>query len=308
MQCSGGSDLPLAGRIRSGDDEPVYSRHNKNGLRWPDFGVPRMDMEKLVENYIDAWNQQDITGILELMHSGAAIYDAFWMETCVGKDLPRYLQDGMEEENHYYQRIGEVIAVDSGVAFQYSAHERSNPTIGPVVYYGAEVLIVLDNKIVTVSDYYCNPDRTALEEVAELAAKRHGLASHTKSGLGAMKALRIKAALSTAIEHDKTYRDSSLTLSRLAEKIGCPVDYLSQVIEDEFGADFDAFLMNHRIRYARALLQKNPDDPSHVASKAGFKSLEEFYEAFSSFFGTTVKEFCGRDEKTVGSADDPHLH
>jgi AraC-like DNA-binding protein len=270
-----------------------------------------MDIEKLVERYIDAWNRQDIAGILELIHSGAAFYDAFWMETCVGKDLPRYLQDSLEEESHCYQRIGEVIPVDDGVVFRYSAHEQSGPTIGPVVYYGAEVLIVLDNKILTVSDYYCNPDRTALEEVAELAAKRHGLASHTKSGLGAMKALRIKAALSTAIEHDKTYRDSSLTLSRLAEKIGCPVDYLSQVIDDEFGADFDAFLINHRIRYARELLQEKPDDPSHVkyvASKAGFESLEEFYEAFSSFFGTTVEEFRRRDEKTDGSVDDPHLH
>ena len=270
-----------------------------------------MDMEKLVENYIDTWNRQDIAGMLELMHSGAAIYDAFWMETCVGKGLPQDFQDGMEEENHHYQRIGEVIPVDNGVAFRYSAHERPNPTIGPVVYYGAEVLIVQDNKILTVSDYYCNPDRAALKEVAELAAKRHGLTSHTKSGLGAMKAMRIKVALSTAIEHEKTYCDSSLTLSRLAEKIGCPVDYLSQVIEDEFGADFDAFLTNHRIRYARGLLQERLDDPSHVsfvANKAGFKTLEEFCEAFSSFFGTTVEEFRERGEKAIGSVDDPHLH
>ena len=267
-----------------------------------------MNMDKLVERYIDAWNRQDIAGILELMHSGAALYDAFWMETCVGKDLPRYVQDGIEEENHYYQQIGEVMPVDNGVAFRYSAHERPDPTIGPVVYYGAEVLIVLDNKILTVSDYYCNPDRAALEEVAKLAAKRHGLASHTKSGLGAMRALRIKAALSTAIEHDKTYRDSSLTLSRLAEKIGCPVDYLSQVIEDEFGADFDAFLTNHRIRYARALLQEKSGDPSHVASKAGFKSLELFYEAFSSFFGTTVEEFRKHNGQTDDSPDNPPLH
>jgi len=266
-----------------------------------------MDMEKLVERYIDAWNRQDVAGILDLMHSGAAIYDAFWMETCVGKGLPDYLKDGFEEENHGYRQIGDAIEIENGVVFRYSAHERPDPTTGPVVYYGAEVLIVLDNKILTVSDYYCNPDPTALKEVSEVAVKRHGLTSHTKSGLSAMKALRIKAALSTAIERDKTYRDSSLTLSRLAEKIGCLVDYLSQVIDDEFGADFDAFLANHRIRYAKALLREKPDDPRqvrHVANKAGFKSLEEFNEAFSKFFGTTVDEFRDRAEK----AGDPHLH
>jgi len=270
-----------------------------------------MDMAKLVERYIDAWNRQDIAGILELMHTGAAIYDAFWMETCVGKDLPNYLKDGFEEESLIYRQMGDVIDIENGVVTRYGAHERLGPTIGPAVYFGAEVLIVLDNKILTVSDYYCNPHREALQEVAALASKRHGLTSHTKSGLGALKALRIKAALSTAIERETTYRDPNLTLSRLAEKIRCPVEYLSQIIDAEFGTDFETFLMDRRLRYARALLQEQIDGPDYltrVAAKAGFNSLEEFDEAFSDYFGTTVEEFSGRNEETDGSAEKQPLN
>ncbi len=209
-----------------------------------------MDLEKLVDKYIDAWNRRDVAGIIELLHAGAAIYDAFWMETVVGRYLPKYLQDCIDERDYWYQVIGEVIPVDHGVAFRYIAHERSDTTIGPELFSGADVLIVRDNKILTVSAHYCMPDRTALMEVAELAAKRHGLPSHPRPGLSALKMLRFKAELSSAISQDKIFLDPHLSTSRLADRIGCSIEQLSLVIESKYGTSFDSLLENQRIEHA----------------------------------------------------------
>ena len=46
-----------------------------------------MELKELVEDYMDRWNRRDTAGLLSFMHKGAAYYDAFWRETCVGSDL-----------------------------------------------------------------------------------------------------------------------------------------------------------------------------------------------------------------------------
>jgi len=134
-----------------------------------------MDLEKLVDDYISAWNRRDSSGLLALMHDGVAIYNAFWMESSVGRHAANYLRDILDEDIHWYKQVGDVIDFGNGVAFRYSAHELTDSTGGRTVFEGAEVLNVQDNKIITVSDYYCDPDRSALLEVAKLTAIRHGL-------------------------------------------------------------------------------------------------------------------------------------
>ena len=52
-----------------------------------------MDVERLVDDYINAWNRHDITQLLKVMGKGGEFYDAFWLEECGGRDLARYLQD-----------------------------------------------------------------------------------------------------------------------------------------------------------------------------------------------------------------------
>jgi AraC-like DNA-binding protein len=270
-----------------------------------------VDIEELVKDFIAAWNRQDVAGILELTHGGAAFYDAFWMETCVGKDLPKYLQDSIDAEGHWYQQIGELIKTQNGAAYRYSAHEKTGSTISEPIFFGAEVLVVRDNKILTLSDYYCNPDRAALEEIAELASKRHGLPSHTTSGLGALKASRVKAQLSATIAEDRSYLDPNLTLSRLAEKIGCPVDHLSQIIDKEFGIDFDTLLSVHRITYAESLFRQRSGDPNYVlrvAAEAGFKSFQNFNDVFLDTFGVTPVEYYKRIERAQDGTDNAFFH
>lgn len=270
-----------------------------------------MNLKGLVQSYFDAWNRQDVDGLLTLMHRGAAHYDAFWMESCVGRDLAQYFQDAMDEEPYWYEQVGDLIGTENGVGFRYSAHHRSNSKIDEPILYGAEVLVIRDNKILTMTDFYCSPDRADLKEVADLVAKRHGLPRHVDSGLSALRAMRLNAALSAKMDVDKVYLDPALTISELAKEIGCSIDHLSIVIDKYFGTSIGDFLDTRRVKHAGELLQDEADDPNIVmraASQAGFSSSKEFSDKFTDYFGVTPIEFCERHNQKDDTEGTSNYH
>ncbi len=266
---------------------------------------------EIVKRYVDAWNQQDVSSLLDLMHAGAAYHDAFWMETCVGPDLAQYFRDTMQEEPFWYEQVGELIAEEQTVVFRYRALSRRGSGTGRQLYFGAEILNILDGKILTVTDVYCSPNRSDLKELAELAARRHGLATHVNYGLSAMKSARIKAGLLDSIEHEKAYLDPGVTIAELAAAIGCTIDQLQIVIERQFGSDFCELLDAKRVEYARELLERSPNDSNAVeraASSAGFKSVREFREKFAEIVGVTPTDFCARQRHQKDTEDNPRRH
>lgn len=269
-----------------------------------------MNMEQLVDDYVDAWNRQDLDRLLELMDKRATFYNAFWMEYCAGKDLAHYLR-GALDEGYWFQKTGNIILVENSVTFRYSAHQRTGSIPGPVLFNGAEVLTLRENKIVSVSDYYCNPEQAELQEIARLSIKRHGKMRHAKSGLGSLRALRFKGVLSDIMDRDKVYLDAELTLSQLAGQVGCSVDNLSQVISSDFGTGFQNFLDQYRIRYASELLLEESEEPNYVlqvALRSGFRSLESFNNMFRRQFGETPTDYRLHHLQDIDSAGDPLMH
>ena len=269
-----------------------------------------MNMEQLVDDYIDAWNRQNLDRLLELMDKRATFYDAYWMEYCAGKDLTHYLRDALDE-GYWFQTTGNIILVENSVAFRYTAHKRTDSGPGPILYNGAEVLTLREHKIVSVSDYYCNPAQAELTEVARLATKRHGKMRHAKSGLGSLKALHFKNVLSDIMDQDKVYLDAELTLSQLAGQVGCSVDNLSQVISSDYGTSFQNFLDQYRIRYASELLLEESEDPNYVfqvALRSGFRSIESFNNLFRRQFGETPTDYRLHHRQDIDSAGEPLMH
>ena len=270
-----------------------------------------MNMEQLVDDYVDAWNRQDLGQLLGLLDKRATFYDAYWMEYCVGRDLDRFLGDSFEENNYWYQRTGTLILVDNSVTYRYTAHERIDSKIGPALFNGAEVLTFRGRKIVTVSDYYCDPDQTALEEITRLAAKRHGRTRQAKSGLGAPKALRLRRLLADIMVQEKIYLDAELTMTQLAGQVGCSVDNLSQLLNNDYGTSFQNFLDQYRVKHASELLLEESTDPNYVfqvALQSGFRSLESFNNLFVRQFGETPTEYRLHNGQTIDSADSPFTH
>lgn len=270
---------------------------------------PDVDLIELVDRYFDAWNRQDVSDLLELMHPGAAFYDAFWMETCVGRGLDRYFRDSMDEEPYWYVLVGDAIPTDSGVVCRYSAHHRSGSGPGELLHHGAEVLNVRDGRILTITDFYCSSKKADLEEVADLAARRHGVPSHTTAGLSALKTTRLKARLTAQIDEKRVYLDPDITLSRLAEELGCTFLELCIVVNRGFGTSFEELVDTHRIEHAKELLEAAPSDPDilkQIAAQAGFKSMREFDTKFKKALGITPADFRAHRESDDGPANNMH--
>lgn len=269
-----------------------------------------MDSDELIRAYLDAWNRLDVAAILELMHPGAAYYDAFWAESCVGRDLNQYFRDSIDEEPFWYEKVGETITTEHGVAYRYSATQRSSPK--PVeTIYGAEILCLRDGKILTITDIYCNPDPSALRELVTLSAKHHGLTSHAQSGLSALKILRIRSNFSASLDIDRVYLDPNMTMSTLAEKVNCTLEQLTAVIEKQFGGKLDQILDSHRVEHAKVLLKEDTVDPEilkRVATSSGFASVAELKRKFLERVGVAPLEFVAENNPNFGNDGNSKLH
>lgn len=256
-----------------------------------------MDLTRLVDAYNGAWNAQDVDRLLALMDKRASYYDAFWMEYVSGRDLAQYLRDSFVDENLWYDRVGEIIPVDNGVVCRYSASHHAGDGPGEYLFSGAEVVTFRDDKIVTVSDFYCDPRDGVLQEVAQYAARHHGETRQAESGLSALRALRFRRLLLDVVLDDKVYLDADLTQAGLAAQVGCSVEHLMQVITNEFGTNFHNFVDRYRINHARQLLRANGDrlqDLEKVARDSGYLNAEELERAFRRITGETPAEYLRR--------------
>lgn len=256
-----------------------------------------MDLTRLVDAYNAAWNAQDVDRLLALMDKRAAYYDAFWMEYVSGRDLGQYLHDSFEDENLWYERVGDIIPVENGCVCNYSASDHAGDGPGEYLFSGAEVITMRDDRIVTVSDFYCNPTPSVLQEVSLHAARHHGETRQAESGLSALRALRFRRLLLDVILDQKTYLDAGLTQAGLAAQVGCSVEHLTQVITNEFGTNFHNFVDRYRINHARQLLRSNGarlEDLERVARDSGYQSAEELERAFRRITGETPAEYLRR--------------
>lgn len=270
-----------------------------------------MEPDQLVRKYIDAWNRQNVAAVLDLMHPGAAYYDGFWMESCVGRDLEQYFQDSMKEEPFWYEKVGETIITDNGVAYRYSVHQPTASDIGDPIFFGAELLSIEHGKILTVTDLYCSPNVSQLKEIALLAANRHGLTRHANAGFGALKAARIKANLISSLVDEKVYLDPEITLSQLARKVGCTLDQLALTVKSHLGLDLEQLLDSRRIEHAKSLLTTTANGPEHlarVAAASGFASLRAFSAKFVEFVGVAPADYRRKVLPEYNSNADTRLH
>lgn len=258
------------------------------------LGGRTLDLEQFVDGYISAWNRRDLDGLLGFFHKDGAIYDSFWMEICSGDDLVEYFASVIEFERHWYQRIGDVMPTEEGVIFRYGAHKNTDAGPGEIEFYGAEIMILRDDKLVSVSDFYCDPRQHSLEEVSKWLAKNHGRVRNLGFGLPAVKATQFRDKLSSLMVDEKVFLNPNLTASEIADQIGCSLDQLNQVVSAELGANFYSFIDRYRANYARKLLLQSSDDPDYVyevSARAGFRTFENFVRSFDRFFNKRPEEF-----------------
>ncbi|MDP5053450.1 MAG: AraC family transcriptional regulator, partial [Congregibacter sp.] len=205
-----------------------------------------------------------------------------------GEALVAYLGEYFSSEPCRYSLLGEVLVSQNTVAFQYQATPPASDKKGQG-WSGAE-FVQLDGAVAQqINDYYRVPAASPRRAGHTDATRRYA-----KSGLGDEAMTVLLKALKQTMEQDRTYLDSELSLPRLADRLGCSVNHLSQAINVGHAMSFFDYINQFRVNEAACMLrQKDCQFPAilDVALAVGFNSTSTFYTAFKKATGQTPASY-----------------
>lgn len=94
----------------------------------------------------------------------------------------------------------------------------------------------------------------------------------------------------TYMEEKKPYLNPELSISDVSTALKSNRTYISVLINENFGMSFRDFINKERIKYAKQIMLKNPDEILEVtAEKSGFSSDSQFAKKFKELTGTSPK-------------------
>ncbi len=256
-----------------------------------------MDRKELVDRYYLAWNEANLPDLLGLMHPQASYYDAFWGETCSGPDLAKYFGADFELESRCYVADDDIVVTANGMVARYVAFDHDDPDRLKPLFNGAEVITLSGDLIMTISDFYCDPNTTDLIAIAALAEGQHGRANTVQRGLGAKLSNRIERRLAKLAREFTVFLDPSLTVTKLADAVNCTVMQLFHILEEQKQTTFLEFVNECRARFASTLLVETRSENlgfDQIAAQSGFESAAVFRTAFQATFGVGPDEYMDR--------------
>ena len=252
-----------------------------------------MQSTDFVESYFDAWNQHDPHGVADHLAPGGIYQDVRQNEERTHDELAEYLREFFRQYRHRYELIGDILSNGNTVAFQYrmvpSRRHRSGET---AIYQGAEFITLEEDSAALIADYYDVPDAEAVA-IATPSRTQARRRKYAKSGLSEAQLKKYRDALQELMYYEELYLDPGLTLPKLAGRMSCSVNHLSQVINAGFGMSFFDYINQHRVEQAKKLLAGLDDRAAvlKVAYSVGFNSNSAFYTAFKKRVGMTPAQF-----------------
>jgi AraC-like DNA-binding protein len=122
---------------------------------------------------------------------------------------------------------------------------------------------------------------------------------YRNSPLTAEDLQRLMQQVTHHMMHHKSYLDSELNLTTLAEQLQMNPNLLSQVLNEGFGENFYRFVNRYRVEESKRLLL----DPAYkhytilaIALEAGFSSKSTFNRTFKEIAGCSPSEFTRQKE------------
>ena len=171
-----------------------------------------------------------------------------------------------------------LLGVDTGLGVVFALLEA-----------GATVAIVFNLARRTTT--FSIEERELAQELLESPTEAATAPKYARSSLDEPTRARIRRKLHQAFA-DNVHLDNRLTLRGLCLHMRENPHYVSQVINQDFGASFYDLINRQRIESAKAALEAFPDKAVlDVALEAGFNSKSTFNTAFRQHAGSTPTEF-----------------
>ncbi|WP_204343822.1 helix-turn-helix domain-containing protein [Psychroserpens algicola] len=116
---------------------------------------------------------------------------------------------------------------------------------------------------------------------------------YKKSGLSESLSLELKQKLLSLMINEKVYKENTINLERLSQKLGTSKHNTSQVINEHFKENFFEFLNDFRIEEAKELLvnDHNHLNITEILYEVGFNNKVSFNNAFKKRTGLTPTQY-----------------
>ncbi len=111
-----------------------------------------------------------------------------------------------------------------------------------------------------------------------------------KSGLKDEDAAQYLSLIQSYIENDRPYLDSELTIDAISKSTGIKRHYITQILNESLGVNFNTYINNYRIRYVIEKMKDSEcteDSILALALDAGFNSKATFNRVFKNYTGLT---------------------
>jgi len=128
-------------------------------------------------------------------------------------------------------------------------------------------------------------------ETSETHANSPLMKKYQKSAMSAELLISVSTKIREFVEQENGYRDPSLSLKMLAEKISVRPDYISQTLSQEIGESFFDYVNRLRAEEAGELLSNSTSTVIAISNEVGFNSRSSFYKAFKKESGCTPTEY-----------------
>lgn len=118
---------------------------------------------------------------------------------------------------------------------------------------------------------------------------------HVKYGnkkIDATEAKELQERIHQLMDDEKLYKNANLKLPDLAAKLHILPHRLSQLMNDNMGKNFTAFVNEYRIKHAQKLISSDTHlKLESIGYECGFNSKSTFYAAFKKVTGVTPSAF-----------------
>ena len=150
--------------------------------------------------------------------------------------------------------------------------------------------LVKKNREIVKSEKYIRECLKAEQQKKHLPKQQIPEDKYAGSSLSDDQKTELQLLIAKAMENRKPYLKSNFTIDVFAKQLKVSRTYISQVINEKFNMNFNAFINEYRVKEARRMLTNDPNRNltiESIAQAVGFGSKSSFNFAFKKYTGIT---------------------
>ena len=267
---------------------------------------PLMPRSSFAKRYLDAWNSHDPEQVLSFFSGHVTYTDSGLNEQVYGEDVGGYVEKIIALCPDIYFELLDGGAVGEGrAAIQWRAHGEDLASLCPsiltphIATSGQQKItslcgldyVKLDRGRVLSTHVYFDLQEFIEPVKDQDAGAFVGHRQYAKSGLSEQELAVSRQRLQALMQEQQLYLQADLTLAQVAVALDLSTNHLSQVINSQFGLNFNQLLNHFRVEQARYMLAHENTSTLDIAFACGFGSVSAFYRAFQQQVGMSPAQY-----------------